>query len=395
MLPVRSSQVVVWVTLVALGCADFEDPRDSSFGNTQNSCRIAAGKAQVLPRGLHVVGNAIQDAAGARVVLRGVNRSGSEYACLLDQGNFDGLVDDRAVKALLSWNINAVRIPLNESCWLGIKGGSSAYSGEAHKAAIKSYVARLEANGIVPILELHRAAPADAPADKLYPMPNADHSLDFWRDVARTFIDDDAVVFEAYNEPFPDSNRDTEAAWSCWRDGCTQPRVVWGGTEAFPEYEAVGMQELVSAIREVGSTHLILLGGVQYSNRLSRWLSYAPQDPLGNIAAAWHVYNFNACSNATCWDNEAAAVAAVVPLVATEIGQDDCAGTMVTPLMEFLDAQQSSYLAWWWNTSSGPCMPPETRGDGPPLSLITDYYCPKPKSDFGQAIYDHYMKFAN
>lgn len=381
--------------LLAVACADFEDPRDPTFGSNTSGCSVLPQQAAELPRGLHVVGNEIQTFEGERIVLRGVNRSGSEYACLNGRGNFDGATDDRAVQALLSWNINAVRIPLNESCWLGINGAPSAYSGEAHKAAIKAYVGRLEANGIVPILELHRAAPGNLPADRLFPMPNADHSVEFWRDVGRTFLDDDAVVFEPYNEPFPDNNRDTEVAWACWRDGCTQPRVVWGGSEAFPEYEAVGMQELVSAIREVGSTHLILLGGVQYSNRLSRWLSYAPQDPLGNIAAAWHVYNFNACSNATCWDSEAAAVAAVVPLVATEIGQDDCAGTMVTPLMEFLDAQHSSYLAWWWNTSSGPCMPPKTRGDGPPLSLITDYYCPKPKSDFGQAIYDHYLKFAN
>ena len=206
-----------------------------------------------------------------------------------------------------------------------------------------------------------------------------------------TFVDDDGVVFELYNEPFPQNNQNTEAAWQCWRDGCTHPQIKWGQMVAFDSYEAAGMQELVSAVREVGAKQLILLGGVQYSNSVSRWLDYAPQDPLENLGAAWHVYNFNRCSNATCWNSEPGVVSAQVPLLATEIGQDDCQATMVNPLMQFLDEHRSSYLAWWWNISAGDCVPAtsDTHGAGAPLSLITDYDCPTPKSAFGQAIYDH------
>ena len=62
------------------------------------------------------------------------------------------------------------------------------------------------------------------------------------------------------------------------------------------------MQSIVDAIRATGSTHVILLGGVQYSNALTQWLAHKPNDPLGQLGAAWHLYNFNACVSATCWD---------------------------------------------------------------------------------------------
>ena len=98
------------------------------------------------------------------------------------------------------------------------------------------------------------------------------------------------------------------------------------------------MQAIVDAIRGTGSTHIILLGGVQYSNALTQWLAHKPTDPLGQLGAAWHLYNFNACISPTCWDVAPAAVAAAVPLVASEIGQNDCMGAFIMPLMQWLDA---------------------------------------------------------
>src|SRR5262249_40527025 len=79
--------------------------------------------------GLHVVGNHIENADGATVLLRGVNRLGTEYQCVHNVGLFDGPSTQASVAAIASWKgVNAVRVPLNEACWLAINGVNPAYS---------------------------------------------------------------------------------------------------------------------------------------------------------------------------------------------------------------------------------------------------------------------------
>jgi endoglucanase len=94
-----------------------------------------------------------------------------------------------------------------------------------------------------------------------------------------------------------------------------------------------------------------MLGGLEWSNDLTGWLSHEPADPDHNLAASWHSYNFNACSTRSCWDSQIAPVAAKVPLIAGEIGENDCTATYITPLMTWLNAKSASYLAWAWNTN--------------------------------------------
>ncbi len=393
----------VLLLCLLLGCSSWEaseappegasgNAGEGSGGSNPGGGNCAQGAPQDdYPRGLHAVGNVLQDANGTPVTLRGVNRSGTEYACVDGNGIFDGPSDEASVRAMASWPINAVRVPLNESCWLGINGVDERFSGAAYRSAITAYVQRLHRYALIPILELHWAAPGDNAARILRQMPNADHSLDFWRDVAVHFAEDDGVVFEAFNEPYPDRNRDTVAAWECWKNGCT---LDYSSTS--PGWEATGMQNIVSTIRETGSKHLIVLGGVQYSNGLSRWLEYKPTDPEENLAAAWHAYDFNPCGLESCWANAPAAVAEVVPLIATEVGQGDCVGkTFLKPLLQFLDERSSGYLAWSWNRGS--CIPRTRNDDGTVTegwAMIDDFSCPKPGSLSAQVFYDHLLGLA-
>ena len=73
---------------------------------------------------LRVDGDQIVGPDGEPIQLGGVNRAGAEYACAQGWGIFDGPVDRASIKAIASWHANAVRIPLNEHCWLGINGVS-------------------------------------------------------------------------------------------------------------------------------------------------------------------------------------------------------------------------------------------------------------------------------
>ena len=121
--------------------------------------------------GLHVVMGTggspghIVDGSGKTVQLHGADRSGTEYACL-NGGFFDGPVDQAAVDAMKSWNINAVRVPLNEDCWLGINGVAAAYGGANYQNAIATWVNLLTQNGMVVILDLHWTAPGTTPGQR-------------------------------------------------------------------------------------------------------------------------------------------------------------------------------------------------------------------------------------
>jgi hypothetical protein len=121
------------------------------------------------------------------VILHGVNRSSTEYACVQGWGIFDGPSDAASVEAIAARLVNAMRVPLNEDCWLGINGVKPAYAGAIYRPAISDYVTLLNAHGLAAILELHWSAPGAALAQGQPPMPDQDHSIAFWQSVAETF----------------------------------------------------------------------------------------------------------------------------------------------------------------------------------------------------------------
>ena len=113
------------------------------------------------PTGLavRVADNQLVDASGQPLVLHGVDRSGTEYACIQGWSIFDGPSDAASVQAIASWHVNVVRVPLNEDCWLGINGVQAAYAGANYIDAIRSYVALLNSKGIYAELSLIWGAP--------------------------------------------------------------------------------------------------------------------------------------------------------------------------------------------------------------------------------------------
>ena len=216
------------------------------------------------------------------VQLRGVNRPGPEYAGAEGWGIFDGPTDDNAsIAAIKSWNVNAVRIPLNEDSWLGINNVDPAYNGAPYRAAIVDYVNRLNANGLIAIINLHFSAPGTTVPDGQSPMADEDHSPAFWQSVASTFTANPSVIFDVFNEPYPDGNQDTPAAWAC---------TLNGGSCSGVSFPTAGMQQLVNVIRVAGATQPLMIAGPEYAGDLDQWLQYEPVDPLNQLVASVHIY---------------------------------------------------------------------------------------------------------
>lgn len=360
---------VVILTLALIGLA-----ATGSDGSGSPSGSPSADASTAAP-GVFVSGNRLVDGAGNKVILKGVNRSGSEYACVDGWGFFDGPVDQASVDAMASWRINAVRVPLNSACWLGVTkqlaGGNTTYTGVAYQEAIKDYVDLLTANGMYVILDLHWTGCGSSPclANWLKPMPERAQATRFWGSVAAEFKDNTSVLFDLYNEP---QNVD----WPCWRDGgCT----AFQGDPS-NEFAVEGMQAMVNAVRAADAkTQPILLGGLQYANDMRGWLANLPSDPSNALVASIHLYSSNSpcpmmvngeqsaadaikCFTSSSY-NSIEDIAQQHPIVFGELGQDGCRTDFVDPMLKWLDDRGFSVLGWAWNKADCSSFP----------ALISDY----------------------
>jgi hypothetical protein len=301
---------------------------------------------QVTSQGFRIAvrGNDLIDGRGDPVTLHGVNIDGGEWQCLYGDA-FYGPSDDASIDAIASWNVNAVRIPLNEDCWLGING--VRIDSAVYRAAIRDYVERLHAKGMYAILDLHWSAPGTTIAhlganfSGFFGMADADHSPDFWSSIATYFKDDDAVLFDLFNEP-------NGISWDCWLNGCFAPRG----------FQTAGMQEMVDAVRETGARQPIMLGGLDFAGELGQaWLDHLPRDPARQLVASAHTYGL------TNYATNLGPVAAQHPVVVGEVGQLNCDHNYIDKFLPWADKNGISYLAWAWFV--GDCA-------GVP-SLISDY----------------------
>ena len=307
----------------------------------------AASAARVRRLAIAVRGDRLVDGAGRTVVLHGVNRSGSQYMCVLGRGVFDGPADTTSVAAISSWHVNAVRVPVNEDCWLAINGVRGAYAGVPYRAAVERYIAELNDAGIYAIIDVHWSAPGQRLATGQQTMLDANHGYTLWRSIARAFRHDPGVMFDLYNEPHNLAGTPARA-WRCWQDGCDGH---------------AGMGGLVRAVRATGARNVILLAGLDWGNDESRWLTHEPADPDRQLAVAFHVYRgHGGCSTETCWARTLPVLAAHVPVVADEFGEMQCgepeALRWLEGWMSFAQTDGISMLAWSWNTGGEACAPP-------------------------------------
>lgn len=331
-----------------------------------------AGASAAAPLAIHVNGNEFVNGDGNVVRLTGTGADSTEYACEFGYayGNYDAAAE---ADAMAAWKSNATRIPLNQDCWLGTHGypkpGSAMLTAAGYRSYIEQFVAEANHDGMYVILDLHFSGPNGSSGQRQ--MPDAD-SITFWESVASAFKNDPAVIFDVFNEPLSSTDGNAPSgdglqpvSWGCWESGgcLVSDYDLTYSSSGGPDYTAVGMQQLVDAIRSVGATQPIILGGLNFSGDLSQWLAHEPTDDVApsQLAASFHDYDSGVCQGTACLAglSDVQSVAAHVPVVTGEFGYlygDNAICTehdstdFANEYMNWADQNGISYLAFAWIT---------------------------------------------
>jgi len=376
---------------------------------------------------IRINGNKFVNEQGELIQLRGVNLMGMEYIGILGNSPSDPFytVVESTWPALHAWHVNAIRIPLNESSYLGHvcvdDFTGPAYGkpgvikdpdpGHNYKIRLREVIDRATNEGFYIILDLHVNAPNDAEnavnnvtaqcAREQNPAPDADHAIEFWTDLAQAYKDHPNILFDIFDEPFIDewrsfADNDTND-WKALRDGTTVQSYLplWAMPLKHP-WQSVGMQRIVNVIRNAGSTNIILVSGLTRSSNLSSWVKYKPVDPLNQLAAAWHAFpNKGSKWGDQCYSHPGSwcddrgysdaekILAGNFPVIVTAFGDRNATGTIGAPfvskLLPRLDSMGISYLGWTFTAAS-------TSEN----QLIKDNFG-APTDGYGQYVKTHYL----
>ena len=221
--------VVFAAILTVEGCGSAPHP-PAPHPSAAHASVVYSPAPRIAPQ-LHASGNKLANVGGQLVVLHGVDRSGTEDDCVQGRGIFNGPTDEASVSAMKSWGVNSVRLPLNEACWNGEPYVNPAYASRKlsgrNRGVRQTAQCQWHRGDLRPALErwpVHREflgfVFVNRKAVCQKPRSDLAGSVPFWSSVASIFKGNNAVIFDLFNEPYPDRALSTEAAaWQCWRNG--------------------------------------------------------------------------------------------------------------------------------------------------------------------------------
>lgn len=324
------------------------------------------GRAQTAvggaPLPLQVVGTNILNNLGQRVLLRGVNVASMEWS-----SDGQGRVLQTVAVAIRDWHANIIRLPLSQDRWFGY-GPEQADGGGAYRALTHQIVDYCASNRCYIILDLHWSDCNEWGRNMgQHSMPDT-NSLVFWRDLARVYANNPAVLYDLYNEPH-------DVSWDVWLNGGVvtdkpNARHAMGPPKTF---EAVGLQSLLDAVRATGANNVVVAGGLDWAYDFSGILAgHQLSDPHGNgVIYANHCYD-NKHDSVDAWVAKMEAASARVPLIVSEFGgvsgpsrvaPDD---NWLLHVLRSLNEHHWSWTAWDLHTAAKP-------------NLISDWdYTPTP-----------------
>ena len=212
------------------------------------------GQSESMPLPLKVVKTHVVNSRGERVRLRGVNAPGLAWS-----NDGEGRLVIKTIEvAIRDWHVNIVRLPLSQDRWSG-KEPHQKDGGKAYRALVHQAVDLCASHRGYIILDLHETDFGELGHHLgFHCMPDR-NSLAFWKDVAHTYKNHPAVIFDLFNEP-------PGVKWEVWRDGGRVTETSKDGSKH--EYEAVGMQALLDTVRGTGARNVVIVGGLDYAANL-------------------------------------------------------------------------------------------------------------------------------
>jgi len=175
-------------------------------------------------------------------------------------------------------------------------------------------------------------------------------SLAFWQQVAVEYSNDRNVFFELYSEPFQSGGYVQFASnpWPIWRNGGYISRQI---TQT--GYQAVGMQQLLDAIRDAGANNVVIVNGLNYGYDLTGVPRYKLEGD--NVMYGLHPYDDQ--MSELSLDRNIGKLMKSYPIVATEFGQRDCNG--VSSYQTWLSYASKHKLHWiasfWYGPAATRC----------------------------------------
>lgn len=279
----------------------------------------------------------VNGTTGSPVVLRGVNRSGLEYAGPDEQGFLSGAAISRfEIEVIVrEWRCNVIRLPFNQDFVLR---GRNNYPGEEYQRALDQCIYWASFFGAYTILDLQWLD-----AERVYggdrnfvaPLPNL-QSIELWSTLARRYKDEPAVLYDLFTEPH--DRLDDDPFPLNKEDGTTYPasqhRVTMGEWQPWAH-------RLTRAIRTENPSALIFIAGTNWAYDLRGM----PMD-LANVVYSTHVY----ANKGDDWPEAFGNLYATVPVFVGEFGGRDIPddldfGRRLTLYMQDLGI---GWAAWSW-----------------------------------------------
>lgn len=269
-----------------------------------------------LPR-LATDGNRIiRRDSGKPLLLRGVNRSGLEYAEPQGQDFLEAArLSEAEIRHITEdWGANIIRLPFNQGFALN---GRRAASPDDYLRALDQVVDWAAAAGAYTLLDLQWLS-ADANhgrqrnggINRVAPLPDSD-SQRLWRILARRYQGEPAVLFDLYNEPHHTSA-------DVWR--------LWAGM-------------LTGIVREEAPQALVFVSGVDWGYDLRG----VPLPETG-IVYSTHVYPWKRLS----WKKAFGWLADDLPVFAAEWGGSESHLDWGGELAGYLRGLGIGWTAWGW-----------------------------------------------